>query len=73
MKEDLYAPRDHAVGYVKDDVTYIPHYTKFGVYVGPGYLGGYTQRTYTESELESHGAKKQSLLLWNRPKAPKAH
>ena len=71
MKEDLYASRDHAVGYVKDDITYVPHYTKFGVYVGPGYAGLFTQRTYSASELESIGAKKQSLLLWNRPKAPK--
>ncbi len=73
MKEELCAPRDYATGYVKGDITYVPHYQKFGVYVGPGYEGLPMQKTYTEQELEFHGAKKQSLLLWNRPKAPKAH
>lgn len=73
MQKEFYAERDHAIGYVSGEVTYVPHYTHFGVYVGPGYSGLPTQKTYSASELEFLGAQKTSLLLWNRPKPPKAH
>jgi hypothetical protein len=67
------ADRDYAVGYVGGGVTYVPHYTRFGVYVGPGYSGLPTQKTYSASELELLGAQKTSLLLWVRPQLPKTH
>ena len=71
MKEDLKAARDIVNCYVKDDIAYVPHYQKWGVYVGPGYSGLPTQKTYSALELESLGARKHPLFLWNRPQAPK--
>ena len=71
MKEDLKAARDVVNCYLKDDIAYVPHYQKWGVYVGPGYSGLPTQKTYSALELEFLGAQKQTLLLWNRPQAPK--
>jgi len=68
MIKDIYAERDFVKVFVKDDVTYVPHYMKAGVYVGPGYSGLRSDPTYSSDTLREHGAKEMTNLLWRRPK-----
>ena len=72
MQKEIYADCEYATAYVNDGITYLPHYTQFGLYVGPGYSGKPTQKTYCASELELLGSQPIPLLLWSRPKPPKA-
>ena len=68
MSKEIYTERDFAQVFVKDEVTYVPHYTKVGEYVGPGYSGLRSDPTYSSDELKAHGAKETTTLLWRRPK-----
>ena len=71
MIKEIYAERDFAKVFIKDEVTYVPHYTKAGEYVGPGYSGLRSDPTYYAEELLAHGAKEMTALLWRRPKTKK--
>ena len=54
--------------YVLGGITYVPHYTEVGMYVGPGYPQK-TNRMYTAGELQRAGARPVTEALWKRPRA----
>lgn len=63
----IYTSEDHreATVYVKHGVTYVPHYFKPGIWVGPGY-GRHNDMEYTETMMEAAGAEAEQLMLWPR-------
>jgi hypothetical protein len=63
-KRDM-VERGEYVVCIKDDVTYLPHYRNFNVYVGPGYGNG-NYDLYTLNELVDAGAKVEMRFLWTR-------
>lgn len=62
-----YASKDliETTVYVKNGVTYVPHYRNASVYVGPGYPR-FTRARYAEHELIDAGAKREERMLWTR-------
>lgn len=62
-----YATKDliETTVYVKNGVTYVPHYRNISVFVGPGYPR-YTRARYAEHELIDAGAKREERMLWTR-------
>ena len=54
-----------ATVYIKHGVTYVPHYEKPGIWVGPGY-GRHNDTEYTETMMEAAKAIKQEMMLWPR-------
>lgn len=69
--EELVAPREQQTAYVRNGVTYVPHYTQ-GVYVDKKYVGpGYGRHNWDlleEEELIAAGASPVLLNLWPRAK-----
>ena len=61
----LYAMHEEAVIFVKDEITYVPHYRNSSVFVGPGY-GKHNVKQYSEFELFRMGAEKAFKFLWHR-------
>ena len=56
--------------YIKNGITYLPHYVMVGFYVGPGF-GQNNVTLYSAATLENAGAKKSSAYLmlralWNK-------
>jgi len=51
--------------FVKNGITYVPHFRNSDVYVGPGY-GSHNKNLYSESDLLSCGAKPEISMLWSR-------
>lgn len=56
-------------------ITYVPHYTKPGIFVGPGWAGKtispkghavYHPKEYTEQQLIDAGARVSEMSLWVR-------
>lgn len=60
-----YAEREEYPVYIKDGVTYVPHYSNSSVYVGPGYPR-FTNARYSENDLLNAGAVKETRFLWTR-------
>jgi hypothetical protein len=56
--------------FVLGQTTFVPHYTKSGVYVGPGY-GKYSESEYSAKELVVAGALMAEKPLWKRSWAVK--
>jgi len=61
--------------YVKHGITYVPHYSKPGIFVGPGWAGKtispkghavYHPNEYTEEQLIDAGAGVSEMFLWVR-------
>jgi hypothetical protein len=44
------------------EITYLPHYSHKGLYVGPGR----SSVSYTELQLTNNGAKASTEFLWER-------
>lgn len=65
MKLDSVMDRDECKVYRLGRITFVPHYTQPGVFVGPGY-GRYNLATYTERELIRLGATMGLEFLWQR-------
>jgi hypothetical protein len=65
MNEGIKASVYEMTTYVKDGVTYVPHYRNNSIFVGPGYPRR-TQMRYTEIELQNAGATRTSSFLWSR-------
>jgi len=65
MEKKDWLERSEYVVCIKDDVTYVPHYRNFNVYVGPGY-GNVNYDLYTMNELVEDGAKVEIRFLWTR-------
>ena len=63
-KKDLIERREYVVC-IKDNVTFVPHYRNFNVYVGPGYANTNLE-VYTQEELISMGAKMEMRSMWSR-------
>lgn len=59
------AQRVSHLAYKLGDVTYVPHYRNFNVFVGPGYPRA-TCRRYTANELVNAGAKPVDQMMWPR-------
>ena len=45
-----------------EEITYLPHYSHRGLYVGPGR----SSVSYTELQLTNNGAKASTAFLWER-------
>jgi hypothetical protein len=57
------APVTEQTVYRLDGITYLPHYTITGVFVGPGYPR-HNREQLTPEELLSAGARKGKAHLW---------
>ena len=55
-----------ATVFMKDGFTYVPHYEKPGIWVGPGYKQGHNESEYTEDYLLAVGAVPREAMLWPR-------
>lgn len=68
-KEELFQTTVYTIG----QITYVPHYSKPGEFVGPGFVGpGYQLNppkfpTHTADELLRMGATASKAYLWKRP------
>lgn len=65
MEFDSITDREEYKVYRLGKITFLPHYTLPGAYVGPGY-GRQNQTTYTERELMQRGAVVGLEFLWRR-------
>jgi hypothetical protein len=59
------APHEDAAVFIKDGITYVPHYRNINIFVGPGY-GKDNSTRYSEIQLLSMGAEKAYMFLWPR-------
>ncbi len=58
-------PREETVVFTLNGVTYVPHYSKTGLFVSPGY--GLTHAVeLTGADLIRAGAKQEVRFLWSR-------
>jgi hypothetical protein len=57
--------------WMKDGITYVPHYRDRTLFVGPGYPMGpgnpKMEHCYTVAELLNAGATQAEMPLWPRP------
>lgn len=65
-KKATYADRFPCTTYKWGQLTFVPHYAKHNVWVGPGY-GSNHQTEWTAQALVAVGAKPVKGLLWSRP------
>jgi len=66
MNENKVKPQlEQKVVYIKDGITYVPHYRNSKIFVGPGYPK-FNTSLYSENDLLSAGAEQSSLFLWTR-------
>lgn len=56
---------EESVVYIKDGITYVPHYRNSSVFVGPGYPK-FNLTQYWEGQLIAAGAEKNIRFLWIR-------
>ena len=59
------AEREYQTVYVLDGITYVPHYTDAGCFVGPGY-GRQNHNVFTVQGLLRKGAKEETAYLLER-------
>ena len=59
------SPLVNYVTYKLGNITYLPHYRNWNVFVGPGYPRT-NRRRYTAAELVNAGAKSADQMLWPR-------
>lgn len=73
--EDKQMERFNQKVFIKNGVTFLPHYSKKDIFVAPGYKGRTPDSTgrmipvlneYTKTELVLLGAKESSMFLWSR-------
>ena len=59
------APLELSVVFIKNGITYLPHYRNSSVFVGPGY-GRFNSTQYSENQLLVRGAEKEKRFLLSR-------
>lgn len=65
MEANSVIDRDECKVYRLGRITFLPHYSLPGAFVGPGY-GKHNVTTYTERELIDRGAVMGLEFLWKR-------
>ena len=60
-------PSEHfeVLTFVRNGITFLPHYRNRHVFVGPGYPR-FTQQHYSVTDLVNAGAKEDTEYLWQR-------
>jgi len=68
-KKIAYSDRFPVTVYKWGQVTFVPHFSKPGVYVGPGYPL-HTKTEWSPQSLVAVGARPEKAFLWCRPRIP---
>lgn len=61
------APRDNSTAYRLRGITHLPHYSRRGEFVSPGFGKEHMDR-HTAPQLVAMGASPVTLMLWPRGK-----